>query len=728
MSRFSGYAFAKMSVRFTAAAALTVVTLLAQPQPGDTKEPIAYIGHGAMFDQTGKELAPSLEVLRDAQAWYRTHLVAKLTKSQRAQFDRLERSLTQGLTLDEQSRMIANAHLIDWLITTSKVENGDRMRGKNNLMKIYLRNKLPEKADPGAPRSTEPYRTNQELEKRISASMRGMVVSSKSGGHIETTTPTSGAAYRTLCSTNGVPIPPDMGNAAWVSRGQIPQSELFIVAGLKAEVLTFQSTTPQGMCAALPRFDNANNVQLDGVICLGKVSSKVCFWDNEKNGTAFTFQRGTARAFSDFGGGTELLASSGGICSDCHAGENPYIIHGTVLNGLAVAGLPTFPNAWYDPFVRTGDGGWPQNPGPMNAPPSCTGCHVQGSAGRFPHLSTAMPGYCNSVLAKSIQLTMPPGAPGSLAGTAEMNNLQAWCGAAPSGNPSGRGDPHITTSNAINYDFQGAGEFVYLRDGDGLEIQTRQTPVATASAIGPDAHTGLTSCVSVNTAVAARVGKFRVSYQPDVGQDSRGLVLHVDGKPIKLGSKGLDLGGGGRVINSGVGGGIEIFFPDKTHLIATPNFWSSQNLWYLNLDVVNTPGREGIMGSIMPGSWLSALPDGSSLGPMPASLNQRYVDLNKKFADAWRVKNSTSLFDYAVGTDTKTFTNRDWPPEKPPCTIADSKIQPARPMDPQKAEELCRAVTDKEMNAQCVFDLTMTGEPSFAKTYFNTQQLRAHAK
>jgi hypothetical protein len=58
MSRFSGYAFAKMSVRFTAAAALTVVTLLAQPQPGDTKEPIAYIGHGAMFDRPERNWRP----------------------------------------------------------------------------------------------------------------------------------------------------------------------------------------------------------------------------------------------------------------------------------------------------------------------------------------------------------------------------------------------------------------------------------------------------------------------------------------------------------------------------------------------------------------------------------------------------------------------------------------------------------------------------------------------
>jgi hypothetical protein len=159
-------------------------------------------------------------------------------------------------------------------------------------------------------------------------------------------TGSGGAAYRAECLAAGVPIPPDFGpGSAWVSRGLIPQSSLFIVAGLGAEVLTYQSTSPEGMCVALPRFNTTTNlVELDGVICLGKTTSKVCFWDNEKNGTAFTFTRGDAVPFNNFGGGTELLANAGGVCSDCHAGENPYIIHpdpSTILGGLAGLGLPT---------------------------------------------------------------------------------------------------------------------------------------------------------------------------------------------------------------------------------------------------------------------------------------------------------------------------------------------------------------------------------------------------
>lgn len=677
------------------------------------KEPIAYVGHGAMFDQSGNEVAPSITFIREAQAWYRAELLNKLSKDQRAQFHQFERKLARGLALDDQSQLVLNARLLDWLIDAAKPENGDRMRGKNSAMKLSLKNKLPESSTDIYNRSAEPFNANPQLLKRMSDAGKSKEVST------QTLTGNGGAAYRAECLAAGVPIPPDIGNAAWISRGQIPQTQLFILPSFKAEVFTYQSTSPPGMCVALPRFNTANTVLLDGVICLGQ-TGKACFWDNEKNGTVFNFVLGTARPFSDFGGGTELLASSGGTCTDCHSGENPYIIHDAVLNSLSGLGLPTFAPTWHDPIVRSGDATvWPENPGPMNAPPSCVGCHVQGSAGRFPHISTASPGYCNQVLIKSIQNTMPPSGPGTLWGSAEMNGLLYWCGQAATGDASGRGDPHLTTFDGVNYDFQSAGEFVYLRDGNGLEIQTRQTPVSTASVVGPNAHTGLTSCVSVNTAVAARVGNFRVSYQPGRKEPE----LRIDGKLTDVGPNGINLGSG-RIVRSSVGNGIEIFFPDKTHLIVTPDFWASQGIWYMNVDVLNTPGREGVIGAMAPGSWLPALSDGTSVGPIPGSLHQRYIDLNQKFADSWRVTTTTSLFDYAPGTSTATFTNPAWPPENPPCVIPSSPFPPAKPMDPQRAQELCKDVTEENMRSQCVFDLTVTGEPKFAETYLTTQKLR----
>src|SRR5262249_37820877 len=80
--------------------------------------------------------------------------------------------------------------------------------------------------------------------------------------------------------------------------------------------------------------------------------------------------------------------------------------------------------------------------------------------------------------------------------------FDAYTDRVTGGQAASEGEPHITTFDSIRYDFQGAGEFVAIR-GDGLEIQTRQTAIATPFP-GPNAHTGLATCVSLNSAVAAR--------------------------------------------------------------------------------------------------------------------------------------------------------------------------------------------------------------------------------
>lgn len=799
-------------------AAVGLVLIVAGVAAQDRKpelEPIAFIGHGAMFDPGGGQIQPTLAFIGKAQTWYRNDLLEKLDKDKRARFLVMERGLAKGLKLDAQSRLVMNASLLDWLIQSADTKDATRLLGKNRLMKLYLQAALPEKAGGQFRQGLRPFKVDPELLARLTVWSKG---EGKGPVVAKLVTAVGGQAYRDLCAANGVPIPPDIGSAGWVSRGLIPQSELFIVRSLQAEVMTYTSTSPAGMCIALPRFGvdqfgTPDVVQLDGVICMGEQPSPdtltpmTCFWDNEKNTTTvepfvppFEFPRFTGGVrtvvpFNNFGGGSELAAGVGGVCSDCHSGENPYIVHGATLSGLSGLGLPTFPVSWPKPIVRTGDAvPWPENPGPMNSPQACRGCHGMagdppGGPGRLPHLSTELRGYCGAVLRASIGAlappmpgflnpppTMPQNAnvgklactPGLLPAdpryracsaattvsctpgfspadprvsqpdfpaayqvscTPQMASLLALCGMSPSNDAANRGDPHLTTVNNINYDFQGAGEFVALRHGDGMEIQTRQTPISTAGAVA-NAHTGLTSCVSLNTAVAARVGKARVSYQPRPGgePDPNGLQLRVDGQLKTLGPPGISLPGGGRIVRASIGDGIEILFPNKTHLIATANWWASQSLWYLNVDVVDTPARDGVMGAILSGGWLPDLANGTPSGPLPSTLHQRYVDLHQTFANSWRVTDPTSLFDYSPGGSTTAFTNTAWPPENPPCLVPKSKTPPLKPMNGAAAKAICAQVIDRTMNAQCVADVTVTGEPGFAKAYLTSQQARARAR
>jgi hypothetical protein len=305
------------------------------------------------------------------------------------------------------------------------------------------------------------------------------------------------------------------------------------------------------------------------------------------------------------------------------------------------------------------------------------------------------------------------------------SRYDAFTNSITGGAAAHEGDPHLTTVNGVHYNFQSAGEFVVLRDYDGLEIQTRQSPIATTFNPGPDAHDGLATCVSLNTAVAARVGKHRVTYEPNLSgvPDPSGLQLRVDGVLKTLGPSGINLGNGGRIARTSAPGSLEVDFPDNSVMFVTPNWWPSQRKWYINVDMSHTSALEGVLGVVPQNSWLPNLPDGSSMGTMPGSLNQRYDDLYHKFADAWRVTNKSSLFDYAPGTSTDTFTMKSWPMENPPCVIPETK--PVRPGSRLMAEEACRPVKKGPRHDDCIFDVIVTGNPGFAKTYVLSQRLQA---
>ena len=285
------------------------------------------------------------------------------------------------------------------------------------------------------------------------------------------------------------------------------------------------------------------------------------------------------------------------------------------------------------------------------------------------------------------------------------------------------GDPHIKTVNGTNYDFHGAGEYTLLRDGTDYEIQTRQTPVTTAGPL-PNSYTGLNSCVAVNTALAARVGNHRISYQPDgpLNEQETRMRLRVDGVMQDIDALGSINLGGGRVSKAAIGNGIEVDFPNGSSLLVTPAWWSSHNIAYLNISVLNTPATEGIGGLIEPGQWLPALSDGTYLGPKPADLSDRYKDLNRIFSKSWRVSKASSLFDYASGTSTATFTIEGWPFENASsCELPNMSMVKA--VDRDVAKRACLKVIDQDNRNNCIMDVVVTGEIGFAKSYLLAQKL-----
>jgi hypothetical protein len=142
-------------------------------------------------------------------------------------------------------------------------------------------------------------------------------------------------------------------------------------------------------------------------------------------------------------------------------------------------------------------------------------------------------------------------------------------------------------------------------------------------------------------------------------------------------------------------------------------------------------GNQGVMGTISPNQWLPALSDDSFLGKRPSSLSKRYDQIYGKFADSWRVNNQTSLFDYANGTSTTTFTLPGWPAFEPQsCKLPkgwEPKQDPPKPLPADVAKKACSAVVDAVRRANCEQDVMITGDEGFAKTYVATERIQRNA-
>lgn len=320
---------------------------------------------------------------------------------------------------------------------------------------------------------------------------------------------------------------------------------------------------------------------------------------------------------------------------------------------------------------------------------------------------------------------MPCGGPSM--NSVDLETIRRWI---VGGRPNTAGDPHLTTVDGVNYDFQAAGEFVLLRD-ENMEVQARHSAVQTEGPLGPNSHTGLTGCVSINTAAAVRVGRHRITYQPNPhgDQSPEGLELRVDGKLVRLDPGGINLPDGGRIRMTAAPGGAQIELPGGTDVVITPGWWDHYSVWYLNIDLRTARATQGIMGAIAPGNWLPSLPDGSWLGPQPASLADRYKQLYEKFGESWRVTSSSSLFDYAPGMGPKDFIVPTWPGFEPKqCLMSPLPGIPDRPvpppLPPEKARQVCSDVVDPAGRFNCEQDVMVTGEPKFAETYKRSEMIQ----
>ena len=219
-------------------------------------------------------------------------------------------------------------------------------------------------------------------------------------------TPRSHQEYCAACLAEGVPEPPAFDSGQWVSKGAVASQ--FTSSPVK-DILVYESSSPAGICVALPRGSGAT-IELLGVICQSQSTGRACFWDNASN-TGDLFASAGARLtatdirtldIAQFRNGDQLHEN----CTNCHRGGNVYLIHDELFN------IPNRdPDQRYQPIptgfnVASGDGPW-GNPGRRRADDPeqlnlmrADGCGQSGCHATIPQMSRQ---FCGAVLKNSIE-------------------------------------------------------------------------------------------------------------------------------------------------------------------------------------------------------------------------------------------------------------------------------------------------------------------------------------
>lgn len=374
------------------------------------------VAHGLFFDADGKEMVPDETTIRATQ----DGLTAALENGDGERWKQT-RDLIFGLVDDD---VVAHALYLDVLLADLDAEHEGRVAAVTNGLRWHYLLEIRQETAPA-------------VGERWTRGVSDDVVSrlESAGVPVALVVGSGGEDYRKACEAAGVPVPDRMFGPGWVDRGEVVDE--FLDTG-ETILLTWETAEPDGICLALPRYSSPSDdtANLFGVICLGRQSSNACFWDNPRGNN---FLRDVEIPFSQFVGGVDLVPNGQGECTDCHAGENPFVVHPEkkpFADVLAETSL--MPLSWHKPLV---DASWIQNPGPTNVLDAvssegrCDSCHRAGVAGRFPALSQEFSkGYCPTVLDNAVR-DLPPGDEGTMPAfggdqslfTAHIEALQDLC-------------------------------------------------------------------------------------------------------------------------------------------------------------------------------------------------------------------------------------------------------------------------------------------------------------
>jgi hypothetical protein len=249
------------------------------------------------------------------------------------------------------------------------------------------------------------------------------------------------------------------------------------------------------------------------------------------------------------------------------------------------------------------------------------------------------------------------------------------------------GDPHYTTSDGAHYDFQQVGEFVMVQSKTpgGIVVQVRQEPY------------NASTFVSSFSAVAAQVGQHRVGLY--LGQDP---PLHVDGVQTDPGC-GINFEDGSKIVTTGDAYEVDWASGESLQVRLHETFLDVN----VALAASDAGSVQGLLGNFDGDPTNDYAARDGTVYPQPIAAQTLYG----LFSSQWRLSQQESLFDYANGQSTATFTDLGFPSS----FYTASSLPPATY---KTAQTTCTnaGVTDPTLLNACILDVGVTANVEFASS------------